>query len=48
MQRLVKEAKGAMHMHTQAGQGTTFTLYLPAAKGGEAQPAPAAGAPEAS
>jgi signal transduction histidine kinase len=31
VQRLVKEAKGAMHMQTQLGQGTTFTLYLPAA-----------------
>ena len=31
VQRLVKEAKGAMHMQTQAGQGTTFTLYLPGA-----------------
>jgi two-component system, sensor histidine kinase and response regulator len=32
VQRLVKEAKGAMHVQTQPGQGTTFTLYLPASK----------------
>jgi len=31
VQRLVKEAKGAMHMETQPGRGTTFTLYLPGA-----------------
>jgi signal transduction histidine kinase len=30
VQRLVKEARGALHVHTQAGQGTTFTVYLPA------------------
>jgi two-component system, sensor histidine kinase and response regulator len=30
VQRLIKEAKGALHVHTQAGQGTTFTVYLPA------------------
>ena len=30
VQRLVKEARGALHVHTQVGQGTTFTLYLPA------------------
>ena len=28
--RLVKEAKGALHVHTQVGQGTNFTIYLPA------------------
>ncbi len=26
--RLIKEAKGALHVHTQVGQGTTFTVYL--------------------
>ena len=31
VQRLIKEAKGALHLHTQVGQGTTFTIYLPAA-----------------
>jgi chemotaxis protein histidine kinase CheA len=31
LHRLVKEAKGAMHIHTQSGHGTTFTLYLPGA-----------------
>jgi two-component system, sensor histidine kinase and response regulator len=30
VQRLVKEARGALHVHTQVGQGTKFTLYLPA------------------
>lgn len=30
VQRLVKEARGALHVHTQMGQGTTFTVYLPA------------------
>jgi signal transduction histidine kinase len=28
--RLVKEAKGALHVKTRMGEGTTFTLYLPA------------------
>ncbi len=28
--RLVKEAHGAVHVHTCPGQGTTFTVYLPA------------------
>jgi len=27
--RLVKEAQGAIHVHTKVGEGTTFTLYLP-------------------
>jgi len=31
VQRLVKEAKGAIHMHTEPAEGTTFTLYLPGA-----------------
>jgi signal transduction histidine kinase len=30
VQRLVKEAKGALHVRTESGQGTTFTVYLPA------------------
>ena len=30
VQRLVKEAQGALHVHTQVGAGTCFTLYLPA------------------
>jgi signal transduction histidine kinase len=30
VQRLVKEAKGMVHVHTRPGQGTTFTVYLPA------------------
>jgi signal transduction histidine kinase len=29
VQRLVKEGSGALHVHTQSGEGTTFTLYLP-------------------
>jgi signal transduction histidine kinase len=30
VQRLIKEGDGALHCHTQAGGGTTFTIYLPA------------------
>src|SRR5258706_14828676 len=30
VQRLIKEAKGALHIHTESGQGTAFTIYLPA------------------
>jgi len=30
VQRLTKEARGALHVRTQLGQGTTFTVYLPA------------------
>ena len=30
VQRLVKEARGALHVHTQVGQGTAFTVYLAA------------------
>jgi signal transduction histidine kinase len=30
VQRLVKEARGALHVHTHVGQGTTFTVYLAA------------------
>jgi signal transduction histidine kinase len=28
--RLVKAAQGAIHVHTRLGQGSTFTVYLPA------------------
>jgi two-component system, sensor histidine kinase and response regulator len=28
VQRLVKEGHGALHCHTEAGKGTTFTVYL--------------------
>jgi len=31
VQRLIKESNGALHVHTQLGEGTTFTVYLPAA-----------------
>jgi signal transduction histidine kinase len=31
VQRLVKEGGGALHVHTHAGGGTTFTVYLPGA-----------------
>jgi signal transduction histidine kinase len=31
VQRLIREAKGALHVQTKIGQGTKFTLYLPAA-----------------
>jgi signal transduction histidine kinase len=30
VQRLLKDSKGALHLHTCVGKGTTFTLYLPA------------------
>ena len=30
VQRLIKEAKGALYVHTQRGEGTAFTVYLPA------------------
>jgi signal transduction histidine kinase len=29
VQRLIKEGNGALHCHTQTGEGTTFTVYLP-------------------
>jgi two-component system sensor histidine kinase/response regulator len=32
VQRLIKESKSALHVHTQLGRGTTFTLYLPAVR----------------
>ena len=32
VQRLVKAAHGALHVHTVAGEGTTFTVYLPGAQ----------------
>ncbi|MGA2030121.1 MAG: hybrid sensor histidine kinase/response regulator [Verrucomicrobiota bacterium] len=31
IQRLIKESNGALHVHTQPGKGTTFTVYLPGA-----------------
>lgn len=31
VQRLVKESAGALHVHTRVGEGSTFTLYVPAA-----------------
>src|ERR1700722_12929767 len=31
VQRLIKEGNGALHVHTQIGEGTTFTVYLPGA-----------------
>jgi len=32
VQRLVKEGNGALQVHTEMGQGSTFTVYLPAAE----------------
>ncbi|HXR04449.1 MAG TPA: response regulator, partial [Verrucomicrobiae bacterium] len=32
VQRLIKEGGGALHVHTHAGEGTTFTIYLPGAR----------------
>ena len=31
VQRLIKEANGALHVHTVPGEGTTFSVYLPGA-----------------
>jgi two-component system sensor histidine kinase/response regulator len=31
IQRLIKESNGALHVRTQPGEGTTFTVYLPGA-----------------
>ncbi len=31
VQRLVKEGDGALHVHTQVNEGTTFSVYLPGA-----------------
>jgi signal transduction histidine kinase len=30
VQRLIKEAKGILHIHTEVGKGTVFTIYLSA------------------
>jgi signal transduction histidine kinase len=30
VQRLIKEARGALQVHTEIGRGTTFTVFLPA------------------
>jgi signal transduction histidine kinase len=30
VQRLVKEGNGTLHVHTQPGKGSTFSVYLPA------------------
>lgn len=29
VQRMIKDAHGALHVHSQPGKGTTFTVYLP-------------------
>lgn len=31
VQRLIKEAKASLHVNSKAGEGTTFTVYLPTA-----------------
>lgn len=31
VQRLIKDVHGALHVHTERGTGTTFTIYLPGA-----------------
>jgi signal transduction histidine kinase len=30
--RLLKEARGCLHVHSQVGVGTTFNIYLPASE----------------
>ena len=32
VQRLIKEGTGALHVHTETGAGTVFTIYLPGTK----------------
>jgi signal transduction histidine kinase len=32
VQRLIKDSQGALHVHTERGVGTTFTIYLPASQ----------------
>ena len=32
VQRLIKEGHGALHVHTQSGEGTAFSVYLPGAE----------------
>lgn len=32
VQRHIKEGNGALHVHTQVNEGTTFTVYLPGAR----------------
>ena len=32
VQRLIKEARGALHLRTKVGEGSTFTIYIPAAR----------------
>ncbi len=39
VQRLIKEASGALHVHTRQGEGTVFTIYLPGAIPASASPA---------
>jgi signal transduction histidine kinase len=33
--RLLKESRGAIHIHSKVGQGTVFTIYLPAHSSGQ-------------
>jgi signal transduction histidine kinase len=35
VQRLVREANGALHVHTKLGEGSTFMVYLPGAELGK-------------
>lgn len=45
VQRLLKQAHGAIHAHSKVGQGTIFTVYLAAQPSNNPAPAPAASAP---
>jgi signal transduction histidine kinase len=42
VQRLVRNAQGALHLRTKVGEGTVFTVYFPAAPLAAAPPKPGA------
>ena len=42
VRRLLKEGRGALHVYTEPGEGTTFTIYLPGAPPAGSSPVAAA------